>query len=216
MYYYPRNFSLGYILFNAISYGIAAGLAIAGSVILIINTALFSDSWAVVSACVYGFTLITTYTLSTLYVAINDRKGRKVFRVLSNDSIFLLVIGTVTPFALVTLRGTFGWVLLGIVLVLCVVDIIFASISLEKFHVVIFVGYLVAGWAIIFAIGPLISQLPVLSLVFLLSGGILYTLGAIFYKWDKFEHFHMGWNLFIIAGSILHYFSIFLAIGTFS
>ena len=203
-----KRYTLGEEIFNSVSHGVGALLAIAGTVVLIVMTALYSDPWGVVSSAVYGGTLIILYTMSTLYHAITNEKAKQVMRVMDHVTIFLLIAGTYTPITLVTLRGTLGWVLFGFIWGAAALGIVLNAIDLERFRKISIVCYIIMGWAIIAAIVPLINSLPTISLVFLLIGGVLYSVGVIFYAIKKIKYFHSIWHLFTIGGSVFHYFAI--------
>lgn len=207
-----KQYSLGEEIFNAISHGIGSLLSIAGTVVLIVFSAIYSDAWAVVSASIYGASLIILYTMSTLYHAITNVKAKKFFRIMDHNTIFFLIAGTYTPLTLVPLRGPLGWTLFGVVWGAAILGIVLNSIDLEKFRKPSVVCYILMGWAIIFAIKPMLNTLPKLSLTFLLIGGVLYTVGIIFYAIKKIKWFHSVWHLFTVAGSIFHYFSILIAL----
>ena len=207
-----KPYSLGEEIFNSVSHGIGGLLSIAGTVVLIVFCAVYSDAWAVVSASIYGASLIILYTMSTLYHAITNNKAKKFFRIMDHDTIFFLIAGTYTPFTLVTLRGPIGWVLFGIVWGAAIIGIVLNSIDLERFRKPSVICYILMGWAIIFAIKPMINALPSVSLIFLLTGGIFYTVGIIFYALKKVKWFHSVWHLFTIAGSVFHFFSILTAL----
>ncbi len=207
-----KRYTLGEEIFNAVSHGAGGLLSIAGTVVLIALCAVYSDAWSVISACVYGASLIILYTMSTLYHAITNEKAKKFFRVMDHNTIFFLIAGTYTPFTLVTLRGKLGWILFGIVWGSALIGIIFNSIDLEKFRKPSVVCYILMGWVIIIAVKPMLNSLPGLSLVFLLLGGIFYTVGVIFYTLKKIKWFHSVWHLFTVAGSVLHYFSVLIAL----
>lgn len=207
-----KRYTLGEEIFNAISHGTGSLLAVAGTVVLIVLSAMYSDAWAVVSASIYGASLIILYTMSTLYHAITNEKAKKFFRIMDHNTIFFLIAGTYTPYTLVPLRGAFGWTLFGIVWGAAILGIVFNSINLEKFRKPSVVCYVLMGWVIIIAIKPMLGTLPRLSLVFLLIGGIFYTVGIIFYALKKIKWFHSVWHLFTVAGSIFHYFSVLLAL----
>ena len=203
-----KRYTLGEEIFNSVSHGVGALLAIAGTVVLIVMTALYSDPWGVVSSAVYGGALIILYTMSTLYHAITNEKAKRVMRVMDHVTIFLLIAGTYTPITLVTLRGTLGWVLFGFIWGAAALGIVLNAIDLERFRKISVVCYIIMGWAIIAAIVPLINSLPTISLVFLLIGGVLYSVGVIFYAIKKIKYFHSIWHLFTIGGSVFHYFTI--------
>ncbi len=207
-----NGYSLGEEIFNAISHGAGAGLSIAGMVVLIVCSAIYADAWAVVSAAIYGSSLIILYTMSTLYHAITNVTAKKVFRIMDHNTIFFLIAGTYTPYTLVTLRGGLGWTMFGIIWGSAALGIVLTSINLEKFKLFSFICYLGMGLAVLFAIKPMSQALNRLSIVFLLVGGAFYLIGVIFYKLKQFKYMHSIWHLFVVGGSIFHYFSIFLAI----
>ncbi len=207
-----KRYSLGEEIFNSVSHGAGAGLSIAGATVLIVFSAFYSDAWGVVSASVYGASLIILYTMSTLYHAITNITAKRFFRILDHNTIFILIAGTYTPYTLVTLRGALGWALFGVIWGFCVLGVVLNSINLEKFSKFSMICYFAMGWAIVFAIKPMIETLPALSLIFLLVGGAFYSIGAIFYGLKKIKYMHSIWHLFVIGGSIFHYFSIFIAI----
>ena len=207
-----KRYTLGEEIFNAVSHGAGGLLSRAGTVVLIVLCAVYSDAWSVISACVYGASLIILYTMSTLYHAITNEKAKKFFRVMDHNTIFFLIAGTYTPFTLVTLRGKLGWILFGIVWGSALIGIILNSIDLEKFRKPSVVCYILMGWVIIIAVKPMLNSLPGLSLVFLLLGGIFYTVGVIFYSLKKIKWFHSVWHLFTVSGSVLHYFSVLIAL----
>lgn len=210
-----KRYSLGEEIFNAVSHGTGGLLAIAGTVVLIVLCAVYSDAWAVVSSCIYGASLIILYTMSTLYHAISNERAKRFFRIMDHNTIFFLIAGTYTPFTLVSLRGKIGWVLFFVVWIAAAVGIALNSVDLEKYRKPSIVCYVAMGWVIIFAIKLMIEAVPKNSLVFLLVGGILYTVGIIFYAMKKLKYFHSVWHLFTVAGSVFHYFSVMLAIVDF-
>lgn len=207
-----KRYTLGEEIFNSVSHGTGGLLAIAGTVVLIVLSAVRADAWAVVSACIYGASLIILYTMSTLYHAITNERAKGFFRIMDHNTIFFLIAGTYTPFTLVTLRGKTGWILFSVVWGAAILGIVLNSIDLEKFKKISLVCYVMMGWVIIFAIKPMINSLSAVSLTFLLLGGIFYTVGIIFYVIKKVRYFHSVWHLFTIAGSVFHYFSVLLAL----
>ncbi len=207
-----KRFTLGEELFNSISHGAGACLSIAGTVVLIVMSALYSDAWAVVSASIYGSSLIILYTMSTLYHAITNNTAKKFFRIMDHNTIFFLIAGTYTPFTLVTLRGSVGWTVFGIIWGFAALGIVLNSVNLEKFSKISLVCYIVMGWAIVFTAKPLLNSAPKMSLVFLIIGGLFYTIGVIFYVLKKYKWMHSIWHLFVVGGSIFHYFSILIAL----
>ena len=203
-----RKYTLGEEIFNSVSHGVGAGLSIAGTVVLIVTSAIHSNAWGVVSSCIYGASLIILYTMSTLYHSFTNKKAKAFFRIMDHNTIFLLIAGTYTPITLYFLGGVTGWILFGIVWGSAVFGIVMNSINLEKARIPSIFCYVAMGWVIIFAINPLIMAMPKISLIFLVGGGVFYTLGIVFYAIKKVKYFHSVWHLFTIAGSVLHYFSI--------
>ena len=207
-----KIYTLGEEIFNSVSHGTGSLLSIAGTVILIVFSAIYNDVWAVVSSCIYGASLIILYTMSTLYHAITNQKAKRFFRIMDHNTIFFLIAGTYTPLTLVCLRGTLGWILFGVVWGAAIIGIVLNSIDLERFRKPSVACYIAMGWVIIFALKPFMDSIPPVSLLFLLLGGVFYTVGVIFYAIKKIKYFHSIWHLFTIAGSVFHYFSILLAI----
>lgn len=203
-----KRYSLGEEIFNSVSHGIGSGLSIAGTVLLIIFAAIYSNAWGVVSSAIYGASLIILYTMSTLYHAITNRRAKAFFRVMDHNTIFLLIAGTYTPITLVPLRGALGWVLFGVIWAAAVLGIVLNSVNLEKFRKPSVVCYLAMGWAVVFAVKPMLRSVNRLSLLFLLIGGAFYTFGIIFYVMKKKKYFHSVWHLFTVAGSVFHWFAV--------
>ena len=206
----PR-YTLGEEIFNGVSHGAGAVLSVAGTVVLIVCAAIYSDAWAVVSSCIYGASLIILYTMSTLYHSITNKRAKAFFRIMDHNTIFVLIAGTYTPITLAVLRGAWGWVLFSVVWTAAIVGIALNSIDLERFKKLSIVCYIAMGWVIVFAIKPLIDSAPMLSLVFLVIGGVFYTGGIVFYAIKRVRYFHSVWHLFTIAGSAFHYFAILFA-----
>ncbi len=207
-----NRYTLGEEIFNSVSHGAGTLLAVGGTVVLIIVSAIFNDVWAVVSSAIYGASLIILYTMSTLYHAITNKKAKMFFRIMDHNTIFFLIAGTYTPITLAILRGTLGWVLFGIVWGAAIIGIVFNSIDLEKFSKPSIVCYILMGWVVIFAIKPLIDATTPFFMTFLLLGGVFYTLGIIFYAIKKIKYFHSVWHLFTVAGSAFHFFAILFEI----
>ena len=206
-----RKYTLGEEIFNAVTHGTGALLSIAGMTVLIVFTSIYSDARAVTASVVYGITLILMYTMSTLYHSITHEKAKHVFDILDNNTIFLLIAGTYTPYSLCCVRGTLGWIIFGSVWGACVLGIIFSSLfkGFRKISVTIYISI---SWAIIITVEALRFSMPVLSFIFLCIGAAFYTGGIVFYNFKNLHYMHSIWHLFVVAGTIFHYFSIFLAI----
>lgn len=202
-------------ILNAVTHGIGAALAIAAIVLL----PIFSNHNAKTITCVtiYASTLFILYIVSTLYHALGINKAKKVFRVLDHCSIFLLIAGTYTPISLLMLPNTLGIILAVVVWAAAIVGIVLNSINLKKYAKFSMACYIGMGWCVIFAIKPLIESVNSLQLVFLFVGGLFYTVGAVIYaigKKSKAKYVHSLWHLFVLAGSIFHFFMIFDFIKT--
>ena len=206
----PR-YTLGEEITNAILHGIGALLSIAALVLCVVFSAIHHDPYAVVSSCIYGSTLIILYTMSCLYHSFKVNNAKRVFRIIDHCSIYLLIAGTYTPYTLVTLHGVTGWVTFGIIWACAILGIVLNSIDLKKYKVISFLLYLGMGWEIIFSYNELAAALDKGGLYLLLAGGVIYTVGAIFYGiGKKHKYMHSAFHFFVLAGSILHFFSILL------
>ncbi len=207
-----KFYSTGEEIGNAVTHGIGAGLSVAGLVLMLVRC---RGAFQVVSACIYGATLILLFTMSCLYHAITNPKAKRVLRVFDHNSIFLLIAGTYTPYTLVTLRGPLGWVLFGIIWAVAVAGIVLNSISIEKFKKFSMVCYIAGGWCIVTAAVPMFRNMDWRGMVMLLAGGIVYTAGVFFYRKKGVPYFHMVWHLFVLLAAVLHFFSIYgYVIGT--
>jgi hemolysin III len=199
--------ALGDILANAISHGIGLFLAIAGAVFLI-HASIRGDVWVVASCSVFAATLVIVYLFSTLYHSLVVTRARHVFQILDHSAIYLLIAGTYTPFTLVSLRGVVGWWLFGFVWSLAIAGVVFKSLLIERFAVASALVYLLQGWVIVVAIRPLYLAIGGHGLAWLVAGGVLYSLGIVFFALDRFRYFHAVWHVFVLAGSVAHYFAV--------
>ena len=194
--------------FNAWTHFVGAVLSIAGAVVLISRASATGDPWKIVSASVFGASLILLYSTSTLYHSLRGR-AKIILRKLDHLTIYLLIAGTYTPFCMVTLRGPWGWSLLGVVWGLAVVGMLQEIKPRSEARILSLVIYAVMGWVVLVAIKPLLEQLETAGFVWLASGGLLYTLGIVFYANDeRFKHWHGIWHLFVIGGSLAQYIAV--------
>ena len=195
--------------FNSITHLVGASLALVGGAVLVTVAAVDGDVSKIVSYSVYGATLFLLYLFSTLYHSLQGT-AKKVFRVLDHQAIYLLIAGTYTPLVLVALKGTLGWWMFGVIWGLALCGMILDALP-RKGRLVPLIVYLVMGWLCVFALGPIVAALPPASFAWLLAGGFFYTSGVVFYVFDhRYPWFHGVWHLFVIAGSVSHYFSILL------
>ena len=193
---------------NAWTHLVGALLSISGASILITLAVMMGDPWKIVSVSIFGATLILLYSASTLYHSLRGR-AKIILRKLDHLSIYLLIAGTYTPFCLVTLRGAWGWTLFGIVWGLALVGMLQEIRPRSEARILSLVIYAVMGWVIVIAIKPLLAHLEMAGFVFLAGGGLLYTIGIVFYAFDsRFRHWHGIWHLFVIGGSLMHYIAI--------
>jgi hemolysin III len=198
-------------ILNAISHGVGALLAVIGATTMITLSACFGNWLTVTASVIYGVTLTILFTSSTLYHAIPFEKVKQVLRILDHDSIYLLIAGTYTPITLILLRGSpKGIGIFAAVWILAVVGIILNAINMEKFKRVSMLLYIGMGWAMLWDVAAVVTRLGRSGFAFLLSGGIGYTAGIIFYKMKRIPYMHGVWHLFVLAGGILHYFCVLL------
>ena len=194
--------------FNALSHLAGAVLAIAGTAVLIVLAALTGDARKVVGVTIFGSTLMILYSISTLYHSLGGR-AKAVLQKLDHFSIYLLIAGTYTPFCLVTLRGAWGWSLLGVEWGLAVLGILQELRPANEARIRSVVIYVLMGWAAVVAIHPLIDALGMAGFAWLAGGGLFYTLGIVFYAIDtRMAHAHGIWHLFVVAGSATHFFAV--------
>ena len=194
--------------FNAWTHLIGALLALTGAVWLLALAIASGDGWKVFSIIVYGVTLVTLYSISTVYHSIRGR-AKRVLRKLDHLSIYLLIAGSYTPFCLISLRGTWGWSLFGIVWALALIGMLQEIKPRSEARVMSLVIYAVMGWIVIVAIKPLLASLGTAGFIWLAAGGVFYTMGIVFFAFDdRFRHWHGIWHLFVIAGSLMHFIAV--------
>ncbi len=194
--------------FNSISHLVGAGLALAGAIVLITLAARLGDPWKIVSFSIYGAMLVTLYVCSTAYHSVRGR-AKQILRKLDHCAIYLLIAGTYTPFALVSLRGTWGWWLLGIIWSLALFGILQELWLGRRKRVLSLIVYLLMGWLALAAVVPLWYALTPSGFAWLVAGGLCYTGGLIFYATDhRLRHGHGVWHLFVVSGSSCHFYTI--------
>tara|TARA_R100000789_G_scaffold54053_1_gene53005 strand:+ start:456 stop:1073 length:618 start_codon:yes stop_codon:yes gene_type:complete len=194
--------------FNAWTHLTGGVLALIGTVWLLILAAMDGDLMKIVSVAIYGFTLVLLYSTSTLYHSVRGR-AKAVTQKLDHLSIYLLIAGSYTPFCLVTLRGSWGWWLFGIVWSLAIIGMLQEIKPRSEARVLSIVIYAIMGWIVLVAVKPLLAALGTTGFGWLVAGGVFYTVGIIFFAYDqRFRHWHGIWHLFVIAGSLLHFVAI--------
>jgi hemolysin III len=206
---------LDQILANAITHGVGAVLALVGGVYLVaaaahaVAPATGPAHWGLVASCaVFSGTLVLVYVCSTLYHSLVRTRARHVFQVLDHAAIYLLIAGTYTPFTLLALRGTVGWVVFGFVWTLAVAGVVFKSFAVGRFQVASALVYLLQGWCGVFAAGMLARAIGWNAVWWLLAGGLAYTVGVAFFALDRLRYFHATWHVFVLAGSVAHYIAV--------
>lgn len=209
------KYTKGEEIFNMTSHIVGGALGIVALVLCVVFAAVHGNGYGVVSGAIYGVTMVILYTISSIYHGLNPkRKAKKVFQVLDHCSIYLLIAGSYTPFALCTLREystALGWTIFGVIWFVAILGIILNSIDIKKFRVFSMICYLVMGWCIVFKINLLPELLGTAGFVLLLLGGLAYTIGAILYGLGKkHKYMHSVFHLFILLGSLLQFFTILL------
>ena len=200
-------------LANAISHLTGALMGVAGLVLMVVFSAIHGSGWHVVSSSIFGFTIVLLYLSSTLNHWLPPGRSKNFFFNFDQVAIFLLIAGTYTPFALVALNGALGWTIFGIEWGLAITGILVKILKPNKFeagvNVFFILVYILMGWLVLIAIVPVIRVLPLMGLIWLFLGGLLYTFGTLIYKLSKFRFHHLIWHLFVIAGTISHFFAVY-------
>lgn len=195
---------------NAVTHGIGALLSVAALTLLVVYASLKGTAWHVTSFTIYGATMLMLYTASTLVHSFREGKIKDLFETLDHSCIYLFIAGTYTPIMLTVLRGPLGWSLFGIVWGIAVAGVVFKAFFTKRFLFLSTLFYVLMGWMVVFAWGPLQAALQPGGLRLLVAGGILYTLGSVFYVWRAFRYHHAVWHVFVVAGSACHFFAILL------
>lgn len=195
-------------LANSVTHGAGLALSVAGCAVLVTLAALRGSAWHIVACSVYSGTLVCLYAASTMYHSVRSRRLKRLLRIVDHSSIYLLIAGTYTPFTLVTLRGGWGWTLFGLVWGLTACGILFKIWFVDRVPVVSTVVYVLMGWLVVIAIKPVLAMVPVPAILWLLAGGLFYTAGVGFFAWQRLPYHHAIWHLFVICGSVCHYFAV--------
>jgi hemolysin III len=204
-----QQYKLGDLLANAITHGVGALFALIGAVFLIVASTRGS-AWHVASCSIYATALVLVYLCSTLYHSLVRTGARHVFQVLDHSAIYLLIAGTYTPFTLVSLHGRLGWFLFAVIWTLAIAGVVFKSVALGRFQIASAVIYIFMGWFIVFAARPLVHAISWHGMAWIAAGGFFYTVGIVFFAYDRLRYFHALWHVFVLAGSIAHYFAVLL------
>ena len=210
----PR-YTRGEEIAHSLTHALGIILSIAGLAVLASLASVFGNVWHIVSCSIFGVTLILLYSVSTLYHSIPLPRVKAILRVCDHSTIFLLIAGTYTPFTLVNLRGPWGWSLFGFVWSLAVLGIVFQSFLIRQKALWIVMPYILMGWVIVVGIKPLLTSVALGGLILLLAGGLAYTLGSVFYVWRRLPYHHAIWHVFVLAGSIFHFFAVLFYVVPF-
>jgi len=193
---------------NSITHGIGVILSIAALVILIVFASLYGNVWHVVSFTLFGATMLLLYTSSTLLHALKPGKAKDFFEIMDHSSIYFFIAGSYTPFLLVAVQNSTSWTLFAIVWGLAIGGTIFKSFFVKKFLFTSTFLYVIMGWLIVFVWNDLVATIHSTSLILLIIGGLLYTVGAIFYIWKLFKHHHAVWHVFVLSATVCHFFAV--------
>ena len=205
----PTLYSLREEIAHGVTHGLGTGLALAGLVGLV-AVGRHRGSWCLAGDTIFGVTLVLLYLASTLYHSVPSPRAKPILRALDHSAIYLLIAGTYTPFTLVNLRGTAGFALLGLVWFLAIVGILLKVLATGRFAAFSIALYLGMGWSILLAVKPLVHSVERGGIALLVAGGLIYTAGVGFYLWRRLPYHHAVWHLFVLAGSICHYFAVLL------
>jgi len=204
-----RDQSLGEEIANSISHGLGLVAALVGIPFLIVHAARQGGAGYIVGASVFSTTVILLYLASTLYHALPAGKAKRVFRVMEHSAIYLLIAGTYTPFTLGVLHGAWGWTLFGVVWGLAAIGVTLKAVEKTSHPILSTALYLLMGCVVVIAIDPFLARVPTAGLIWLIAGGLSYTVGVAFFATDsRLQYGHLIWHLFVIAGTVCHYFAV--------
>ncbi|MFC1490569.1 hemolysin III family protein [Candidatus Latescibacterota bacterium] len=194
---------------NGITHGIGTVLSITGLVVLVVLASMTGDARRIVSFSIYGTTLVLMYLASTLYHSLSSPRLKQILRIIDHSNIYLLIAGTYTPFMLVSVRGGWGWSIFGVNWGLALIGIFINVFFFGKARKLSLVAYVLMGWLCVIALREMISALQPAGMIWLAAGGLFYTVGVIFYVWKTLPYNHAVWHLFVLSGSLCHFFAIF-------
>lgn len=204
-----EKFSRGEEIANFVSHTVGAGLSILAFIILTIRASWVRDVGTIISFMVFGFGLIVLYTMSSIYHGLKPGTAKMVFEIFDHSAIYILIAASYTPFLYLVVNSPMNKVILAIQWIVCFLGILFKAFFTGKFKLFSTLLYLIMGWMIVFAWNDLINNINRVSLIYLVLGGILYSLGTIFYSWKICKFNHMIWHIFVIMGSISHFFAVY-------
>jgi len=205
-----RIYSIGEEIMNGVTHGLGAALSIAGLTILVVLAVMSGNVRQIVGFSIYGASLIILYLASTLYHSFRKPEVKRVLKIIDHAAIYLLIAGTYTPFLLVGVQGAWGWTMLVLIWGLAILGISFKTLFIHRFQKLSALGYVLMGWLSVLIIKSLLDTIAVGGLIWLAVGGAIYTIGVIFYSLKKIPYMHGVWHLFVLGGSICHYFAVLL------
>jgi hemolysin III len=204
-----REQSRGEEIANSISHGVGLVAALAATPFLIAHAVRLGDAEFIVGARVFAATMVLLYLASTLYHALPRGKAKRAFQLIEHAAIFLLIAGTYTPFTLGVLRGAWGWTLFGLVWGLAAIGVLLAVVGgVRRYRVLSVLLYLGMGWLVVVAIRPLWLSMPLSGLLWLVAGGLAYTVGVAFFAAKRLRYGHFVWHLFVLAGTACHFIAV--------
>ena len=212
---HPVNlYTIGEEIANSITHGIGAGFSIVGLTVLIIFAAFKNSSLHIVSFSIYGATLVLLYLASTLYHSIQHPTAKRILQRIDHAAIYLLIAGTYTPFLLVSLRNAWGWTLLVVIWGLAILGIAYKLLFIEYYEKISALGYVLMGWLCLISGRQLLTNLPTEILIWIAAGGVIYTAGITFLLLRRIPFRHTIWHVFVLAGSLCHYYAVFRLLNT--
>ena len=201
--------SRGEELANSLSHGLGLIAALVATPFLIRHAVRHGDAGFIVGASIFAATMVLLYLASTLYHALPVGHAKRVFQIIEHSAIFLLIAGTYTPFTLGVLRGAWGWTLLGLIWSLALAGVTLKALNRMSHPILTTSLYLLMGWLIVIAASPLSARIPTSGLLWLVAGGLAYTVGVVFFAFDsRLRYGHFIWHLFVMAGTVCHYFAV--------
>ncbi len=198
---------------NALTHGVGVALSLTGLVVAVVLASLHGDPFLIVACAIYGTTLLLLHLASTLYHTARDLRRKKAFLVADHSCIYLLIAGTYTPFVLGPLRGAVGWTLFGVIWGLALLGILRECLCPRRGSWVSVGIYLAMGWLVVFVLGPLVEALSAAGLALVLGGGLLYSVGVLFYKWHGLRFHHAIWHVFVMAGATCQFLAVLTLMG---
>ena len=204
-----RKYTLGEEIFSSVVHGIGIAFGIAALTVLVTLSSVYGSAWAIVAAAIFGASIIIMYSASTVYHAIPNQRAKKVLKKFDHISIYYLIAGSYTPFLLVPLRGVTGWIVFAVIWGAALIGTMLKLILPTNGTKIWSIGlYICMGWAVVLVSKQLFSVLPTSSIVFLILGGLAYTLGVFFYLWKSKKYTHSIWHCFVLLGTIMHFFAV--------